>query len=204
MFRRSFLIGAPLALAGCATESVWAPDVVLDRVRYVDPGPKSLTLITMRNVGSGRGAHSALLINASERVLWDPAGSFKHETIPERNDLIYGVSPRISDFYISYHSRETFYTDIQEVEVSPEVAEMAFAAARVAGPVQQANCARVTSQILRSLPGFEFIRVTWFPEKLEEQFAKVPGVKFRTLHEDDADDKSVAAAQIDAAIRAGQ
>ena len=88
MKRRTFMIGAPVALAGCGTalrEDVFAPQSELDRVRYTHPGPSSLTLFTMKNTGSNNGAHSGLMINASERVLWDPAGTFGHPLIPERN-----------------------------------------------------------------------------------------------------------------------
>lgn len=202
MKRRSFIFGAPLVLAACTTPPVkWSSDDLIQRMRYRHDGPPRLTLLTMRNVGTGRGAHTALMINASERVLWDPAGSFGHELIPERHDVVYGITPRIEQYYISYHSRKTFYTDIQEVDVSAEVAEMAFAAARAYGPVPQALCAKSTSTILHGLPGFESIKVTYFPELLEEDFGKIPGVTFRTYHEEDSDDKTVAAAEIDRDIR---
>lgn len=204
MDRRHFVLGLPLALAACGAEQVWAPDELVNANIYHHDGPPRLTLMTMKNVGSDNGAHTSLMINASQRVIWDPAGSFKHYTIPERNDVIFGVTPRIEQFYISYHSRETYYTVLQEVDVSPEVAEMALRSAMAYGSVPKANCSRATSQILHGLPGFGGIRVTMFPNKLEEDFAKIPGVRSWVYRENDADDKSVAAAQIDAAIRAGQ
>ena len=92
MKRRAFMLGAPAILMGCGTvlrEEVLAPQADIDRVAYVHPGPKSLTLLTMKNTGSGNGAHSGLMINASQRVLWYPAGTFGHETIPERLSLIH-------------------------------------------------------------------------------------------------------------------
>ena len=196
MDRRSFLIGAPLALAGCAAEPVWAPDNQVASMRYHHDGPPRLTLMTMRNVGSGRGAHTSLMVNASERVIWDPAGSFKHPSIPERNDVIIGVTPQIEDYYISYHSRATFYTVVQELDVSADVAEHALRAVMTHGAVQKANCARSTSAILKSLPGFEHIRVTFFPETLETQFGKLPGVRTREVREDDSDDNAQVLYQI--------
>lgn len=158
----------------------------------------------MRNVGSGNGAHTSLLINASQRVLFDPAGSFKQQVMPERNDVLFGVTPRLEKFYVSYHARETYYVIGQTVDMSPEVAEQAFNLALQAGPVPQAQCARSTSRMLRQLPGFEGIRQTWGPNKIMEDFAELPGVETTEYWEDDADDKTLALEEISAILREGQ
>ena len=201
MDRRRFLIGLPLALAGCAAQEVWAPDDVVSRAIYREPGRKYLTLYTMKNVGSDSGAHSALLINASQRVLFDPAGTFQQQVMPERNDVLFGVSPRYETLYVSFHARETFYVIGQTVDVTPEVAEQALNLAMQLGPVPQANCARVTSRLLRQLPGFGSIRQTWGPNIVAEDFGKLPGVETLEYREDDADDKTIAAAEIAAMLR---
>jgi len=74
--RRTFIFGAPMALAACGGgDPVWAPDDVVNAAVYRSTGERSLTLYTMRNVGSGNGAHSSLLVDASQRVMFDPAGS---------------------------------------------------------------------------------------------------------------------------------
>jgi hypothetical protein len=193
-----------LALSACTAQEVWAPDDVVTRAIHSEPGPKHITLYTMKNIGSGNGAHSALLINASQRVMFDPAGSFEQEQMPERNDVLFGVTPRLEEYYVSFHARVTYYVTGQKVAVSPEVAERALNLALVAGPVPQANCARVTSRILRQLPGFESLRQTWSPNRIDEDFAKLPGVETSEYRENDEDDKSVAAARINAALRTGQ
>ena len=208
MYRRTFLAtGGALALTACAApvpqRDVPSPEVVA-RAAYRHPGPSALTLFTMVNNKSGAGAHTSLMINASQRVIFDPAGSVRHETIPEVNDVLYGITPRIADFYARAHARTTFHCVIQRREVSADVAEQAFALARQRGPVAQAQCALVTSGILRELPGFTTIRQTWFPNQLAEQFGQLSGVETRTLYEDDADDKTVAIAEFDAAQRAAQ
>ncbi|MDX8346703.1 hypothetical protein SLH49_01780 [Cognatiyoonia sp. IB215446] len=204
MDRRAFLIGLPLALSGCTGQPVWAPDDVIERAIYRDPGPKHLTLYTMRNVRSDGGEHSALLINASQRVIFDPAGAWKQDRMPERNDVLFGASPQLEDYYVSFHARITYYVVGRKVPVAPEVAEKALNLALVAGPVGQANCARYTSRIVRQLPGFESVRQTWWPGKLDNDFGRLPGVETTEYREDDDDDKSVAAREIDAALRAGQ
>lgn len=208
MKRRTFFLSAPLALAACGNvvlrDEPLASQAEVDRVRYVAEGPKRLTLLTMKNVSSGNGAHSGMIINASQQVLWDPAGNFGSSVIPERNDVHFGITPQIADLYVSYHSRETYYTVIQEVDVAPEVAEMALQLAIANGPTPSAACASHTSRMLSQLPGFGSIRRTLFPNNLQDQFAKIPGVRTREHRENDSDDKSVAAAQIDAILTAGQ
>jgi hypothetical protein len=204
MHRRTFIVGLPMALAACGGEQVWAPDDLVARSVYRFDGPPSLTLFTMKNEGSGNGAHTSLMINASQRVLWDPAGTFGHSSIPERNDVLFGITPRIEQYYISYHSRITYFTEIQELDVPAATAERALQLVMGYGAVAKANCTRATSDILRQLPGFGSIRTTFFPDNLAKQFALFPGVKTSEHHETDADDKSVAAAQINAALATGQ
>jgi len=202
--RRQFLIGLPLALSGCAAQSVWAPDDVVSRAIARGTGPKSLTLYTMKNVASGNGAHTALMIDASQRVLFDPAGSFEQPQMPERNDVLFGVTPTLEQYYVSYHARVTFYVIGQRIEVAPEIAERALNLALVAGPVPQAGCTRSTSRILRQLPGFEGLRQTHFPNKLGDDFGALPGVQTKLYRENDADDKMIAARDIAAALTATQ
>lgn len=207
MKRRAFVLSAPLALAGCGTvlrKEVLASPAEVNRVAYTHPGPPRLTLLTMKNTNSGNGAHTGLMISASQRVLWDPAGTFGHESIPERNDVHFGITPRLEQYYISYHSRVTYYTLIQELDVTPEVAEMALRLAIANGPTPKAACTTHTSRMLRQLPGFTHFRVSMFPNNLSDQFAQMPGVRSREYRESDSDDKAVAAAQIDAAITATQ
>lgn len=204
MKRRHFVIGLPLALSACAAEQVWAPDDVISRAVVSGTEPSYLTLFTMKNVGSDNGAHSALMINASQRVIFDPAGSWEQSQMPERNDVLFGVTSQLEQYYISYHARVTYYVVAQKIEVRPDIAEQALNMALVAGPVAQANCTRYTSRLLRSLPGFGSIRQTWFPNNLSDDFGKLPGVVTREYRENDPDDKTIAAREIDAALKAQQ
>ena len=200
--RRRFLIGLPTALSACTAQDVWAPDDVVSQAIYREPGPKYLTLYTMKNTGSDNGAHSALLINASQRVLFDPAGSWEQDQMPERNDVLFGVSPRLENYYVSFHARVTYYVVGQTVSVSPDIAEQALTLALDAGPAPQANCSRFTSRLLRQLPEFDGIRQTWSPNKLSDDFALLSGVSYQEYRENDADDKEVAARQIQMALEA--
>ncbi|ARO13741.1 lipoprotein [Ketogulonicigenium robustum] len=186
--RRAFLLGLPLAVAGCAAQGIWATDDAVQRVAYRSDEAPYLRLFTVRNVGSGNGAHSALLINASQRVLFDPAGSWISSALAERNDLLYGFSPIEEARYLSYHARKTYYIVAQRIAVPAPVAEQAFALARDAGPVSKSMCTNSISRLLKQLPGFEGIRTSFFPEALERRFGALPGIETEMIYEDDPDD----------------
>ena len=185
-----FAVCAAMMVSGCAAERVWAPDEEVSRAAYRHDGPSRLTLYTMLNNSTGAGAHSALMVNGSQRVIFDPAGSFnKSKALPERNDVLFGITPQVEDVYTRYHARETFRVKVQKLDVSPEVARMTEQAVMVYGPVPQAMCANSTSDVLASVfPGQ--VSQTWSPRKLSEQFAQLPGTTERVLREYDSDDNS--------------
>ena len=178
---------ALFGLSACAGDSVYAPQEAVTAARYVAAPPTSITLYTVINNRSGAGAHSGLLINASQQVMFDPAGSWKHPRVPERNDVHYGITPRIVNFYIDYHARETFRVIEQTVVVSPGVAELIKQRAEAYGAVPKAQCSSSISAILKGVPGFEAVGSTWYPKKLSDAFGKLPGVTSRTITDDSAD-----------------
>ena len=106
---------ATCVLGSCTAPKVWAPDDAVARATYRHEGPPRLTLFTMINNRTGSGAHTSLMINGSQRVIFDPAGSFKHETLPERNDVVYGITPPVADVYTRFHARKTFHVKVQAV-----------------------------------------------------------------------------------------
>ena len=190
MHKLLFLVVFPLFLAACGAEPKWAPDEDVQRVKYRHDGPPSLTLFTVVSNRSNAGAHAGLMINGSQRILFDPAGTWWSPSIPERNDVHYGINPRVLSYYIDYHTRETYHTVMQTVEVSPEVAEAALRAAQAHGAAPKAYCTQSITTVLSGLPGFESIKTTFYPLKAMEQFSKIPGVKTHTVRDDDADDNS--------------
>lgn len=181
---------AILSLAGCAAESVWAPDDVVARASYRHDGPPRLTVFTMLNNNNNNGAHTALMINGSQRVIFDPAGSFnKNNILPERNDVLFGITPEVADVYTRYHARKTFRVRIQELDVSPELAERALQLVKANGPVPNAACSLATSRILAQLfPGQ--VRTSWSPRRTADEFGRIPGVREQELYEYDSDDNS--------------
>ncbi|MEO0814443.1 MAG: hypothetical protein AAFY60_16405 [Myxococcota bacterium] len=181
---------ALLLLGGCAAEPVWAPEDAVQRALYRHAGGPSITLFTMVNNRTGEGAHAGLMVSASQRVIFDPAGTFWHPTLPERNDVHFGIKPSALDFYIDYHARETYHVVVQTLAVSPEQAERALGLVQSYGAVPKAHCTKAITTVLRQVPGFEGMRSTWFPAKARDAFSSYPNVVTRRVFDDDPDDHS--------------
>ena len=189
MVARAFgALGVCVMLAACADppEIPYASDARVKASAYRAPGPASITLFTMVNNRSGSGGHSALMINGSQRVIYDPAGSFENERVPEQEDVLYGVTPAVVAGYKSAHARSTYHVVSQTIEVTPEQAEIALQLAEASGPIPRAFCTNATTGLLRQVPGFGDIRQTFFPTNLMEQMASRPGVVEERYYEDDA------------------
>ncbi|PTV96245.1 hypothetical protein C8J27_10239 [Rhodobacter aestuarii] len=189
--RRLFIcMTAPVALAACGAEPVWAPDEAVQAAHYSTGKPPSVTLFTVIGTTTGAGGHSALMIDGSERVIFDPAGTWKHPTVPERNDVDYGITDQMYKFYIDYHSRETWFVREQTLPVSPAIAEALIDRVEANGAVAKMMCANETSAILRDIPGFESIPQTTSPVKLSKAFGQLPGVVTDDHYDNDPDDNS--------------
>ena len=165
-----------VVLTACGADGQFASDEAVARAHYVSTDPPSITLITSINNRSNTGAHSALIINGSERILFDPSGSWDQPAAPERNDVRFGMSPPFLLNYLQYQGIDPFRVVQQTVIVTPEVAALAIVAAENYGAVPKAACTTATSKILRGLPGFEGLASTLFPKALSKSFATLPGV----------------------------
>lgn len=185
MINRIFLaFVAILLLAGC--EFYREADVVeVQRASYTSPEPPSITLLSMVDNSDGRSAHSALLISASEQVIYDPAGTFQHPDLPRRGDVHYGVTPRFLDYYERYHARFSHYVQAQKVYVSPETAEQILVNAKAHGKTPKMFCAGSVTSALRSVEPFTGVRTSFFPESVRRDFAKIPGVQDSYIREND-------------------
>ncbi|NNU79691.1 hypothetical protein HMH01_04475 [Halovulum dunhuangense] len=170
--------------AACAVETGAPPDEIA-RARHVSGEAPYIAVVSMVDNTDGRAAHSALVINASERVIYDPAGTFDHPDMPERGDIHYGADDRMISYYERYHARFSHHVHVQKIPVSPAVAEMALRRAQAQGPSPKMFCTVHTTEVLRDVPGFEGLRVSFFPEVLREQIAAFPGVENRYRYEQD-------------------
>lgn len=203
---RPAIVACALLLAGCGltAEPVWAPDAEVQRAVYVHDAPASVTLYTVINNRSGESGHTAVMVNGAQRIMWDPAGTWWNPASPERNDVHYGISPRMEEIYIDYHARETWRVVVQEIPVSRATADGLIAAFEANGAVGKAQCARVTSRILGRFPEFAGTPVTWYPKRLMDHVDTLPGVTVSVVYDDDDDNNQPLLAQQVANGRAGR
>lgn len=183
----ALLLAGALVLAGCAGTAGRENSLqeVADAA-YRAPGQPSLTLITVINNRTGSGGHTALMISGSQRVIFDPAGSFRDERVVERGDVLYGISPAWFRAYQSAHARASHHVVTQTIPVTAAQAETALRLVQANGPVPGAYCAQSTTGILAQLEGFGSIRRTFFPTNLMAQFGALPNVRTDTYFENDA------------------
>jgi hypothetical protein len=192
-----------LVMAGCAAKQQPNADpAVVAAVAYRAPGPATLTLYTMINNRTGQGGHTSLMINASERVIFDPSGSFRADIVPERDDVLFGVTPNVELAYRGSHARSTHHVLVQEIEVTTEQAEIAYRLALSNGPVPGAFCTSATSKLLQGVPGFENIKSVLYPTKLSSQIETIPGVRSTRYYEDDSADLQDGLARSNATLNA--
>ena len=186
MKRRVFLAASlPAMLAACGADNIWASDEQVRAARYVSPEPPSITLFTVIGIPRGEGGHSALMINGSQRVIYDPAGSWGHPQIPERHDVLYGINDNFKHFYIDYHARSTYWVAEDTVPVSREVADLAIRRAEQNGAANKSFCAVETGTVLRGVPGFEGAPTGFSPTKLRNWFLTLPGVQSQKFQDGD-------------------
>jgi len=172
-------------LAACAEKGKESSPQAVATAAFAHTGQPKITLITMINNRTGSGGHTALLVQGTQSVIFDPAGSFEHEKIAERGDVLYGMSPKWIQIYKSAHARTNYHVVSQEFAVTPAQAARAMQLIEDSGPVSSAFCANATSGILRQVPGFQSIKQGFYPLKLMEQVEGLSGVNTTRYYEDD-------------------
>lgn len=170
--------------AACAVEE-GASVQDISTARAVTGNPPSISVVTMVKRSDNSAAHSALVINGSHQVIYDPAGSFKHPELIERGDVLFGANDRLVNYYERYHARSAYYVHVQKFDVSADVAETALARAQAQGPSPKMFCNIHTVAVLNDIPGFGGLKSSFFPEDLRRQIALKPGVQNRYLYEED-------------------
>lgn len=184
--KRLFLaLAAVAALSGCIRNPDFQPPAQMAALAVPNRGPNEVVLYTVVNRRTGAGAHTALGVNASERVLFDPAGSFKAEGVTRSGDVLYGYTPPVEKAFSSAHARTQYLVNKVTIPVSPEVAQMALQRVKTNGPVGAAHCAQSTSTILAGLPGFQSIKPTYYPVDLQNQFKAISGATATQIVEND-------------------
>lgn len=174
-----------MACEGSEKNAPIASSMEIQQAAYISSLPNSITLMTMVKENGDFGEHSGLLINASQQVLYDPAGTFRHSTSPNARDVNYGMHPAMVEYYKSYHARRGYYVVAQEIQVSPEIAELIFQRAVAQGETAKLRCGISVSSVLNGLPMFANIPTTYYPGKIMQRFGEVPNVTTTYVYEDD-------------------
>lgn len=179
-------LGFSLILSACANPNAGtAPADEIVASRFANPEPAYISLLTMVNSNSGFGEHAALLINGSQQIIYDPAGSFRHSELPRRDDVVYGVTPLYADYYNSYHARFGYYVRVQRLEITRAQADAMIAASIARGSVPKLWCASAIADVLDDFPQFSDIRPTFFPGAIMKRVANIPGIVTTEIREDD-------------------
>ncbi len=139
----------------------------------------------MVNNRTGRSAHSGLLINGSQQVLYDPAGTFTHPDLPRRGDIHYGMTPRFVDYYERYHARFDYFVEAQKVPISRATADQLIANAQARGESMKMTCGLDVADVLKPVPPFQGVPTSFFPEALRDYFEALPGVEDSYVYESD-------------------
>ena len=187
MFQRTLTalcLGSALLLAACVNNTV-APPEDIAAMRFESAEAPFVSLITMVNDKSNGGEHSALLINGSQQILYDPAGTFRHSRVRRSEDIMYGMTEGLNDYYNSYHARFGYFVQVQKLAISLEQADAMIARAQAEGAVPKLTCGRATSDILNDFPQFAHIRTTYFPGRIMKKFGAIDGVQTTIIREDD-------------------
>lgn len=172
-------------LSACADFENDDPAVVSSRT-YVSEEAPFVALLTMVNDSGDHGEHSGILINASQTVLYDPAGSFRYEEeLARSRDIHYGMSPTMVDYYQRYHARFGYHVVTQKIYISAEEAEALFRMANQIGTTGQLRCGLSASSVLNSIPRFSNIPTTYWPGKIMNAMADVPGIVTTYTRESD-------------------
>ena len=183
--RSIIAISMMVVLSACADFENDDPAVVSSRM-YVSEEAPFVALLTMVNESGDYGEHSGILINASQTVLYDPAGSFRYEEeLARSRDIHYGMSPRMVDYYKRYHARFGYYVVSQKIYITAEEAEALFREANRIGTTGQLRCGLSASSVLNSIPRFANIPTTYWPGKIMDAMAEVPGIETSYTREND-------------------
>ncbi len=180
-----------MALAGCVAPP--GPQASREEVvarRYTAPDRPYIELISNVRTSNGEAAHTAMVINASQRVVYNPAGTWWHPDAPERGDLHYGFTPAMERWFIDYHARETFQVEVQRRYVSAETAEAVLRRAEATGGASEGFCTYVIGDVLNGAPEFEGFPRAFFPGQAKRAFGRLPGVTTQVYTDDDRDDRS--------------
>lgn len=183
--RTGVVLGALMALAGCAGASDAEFEEISRTIAYRPSGSPSATLITSQEVNGSGEIHAALVVKASQQVIYDPSGSFIDPGTRRIGDALYGVTPEILEKFALHQADRRHNAVLQTASVDPESAETLLQRVRRAGGAFPGFCAATIADVISGVGPFASVRETMWPSDLSEDFASIEGVETRIVTDDD-------------------
>ncbi|MXU66811.1 hypothetical protein [Oceanomicrobium pacificus] len=176
-----------LTLLGACADNTASPPEEIARAAYQSGEPPYIEVLSMVSEKTGQSDHTGVVVNApSQRVLYDPAGNFKHPSMPHKGDVFYGASDRMVDYYKRFHARFGFYVQSQKVYVSASEAEQFLREIESRPPTRNVFCGASTASVLRTAPSFSDYMSAWFlPETVRINVSRMPNVVTTDFYEND-------------------
>lgn len=180
----SATLGLVLAasLQGCAGALYSNPPDVAKRDSYTAQTAPEIGLVTITHKPTQFMWHSALLINADERILYESGGYWIDSEDRRLGDVHYNLTDaRLNDYVARRGNPKVWKVTLHRVDVSPEVAQEAKRRAEENQLVLAGFCAVGVAEVLKDLPGFDHIGHVLLPHDLTPRFDEIPGVRVEVL-----------------------
>ena len=158
-----------------------APEVAA-RAHYVHNGPPEIALITIIHKPTDFMWHSALLINADERVLFESGGFWNDPDDHRLNDIVFNMTDERLAKYADHRGNLAVWDIVMHrVPVSAQVAMAAKQRAMGHESVVAGFCAQGVASVLQVVPGLEGLGNVILPHDLVPLMEKMPGVRIERL-----------------------
>jgi hypothetical protein len=180
-----------LLLAGCGGLDPSADADLLQELRaetsyFPDNAPPSATLLLSEHKGGSGAVHAALVITGSERVIYDPSGSFTHPDTRRLGDVVYGASDPVVEMFALHNADKDHDAMMRRIPLSAEEAEQMLARARSRGGAMPGYCAKSVADVMRAAPRFAAMRDTFWPSNVLEDFVQFGPVETRVVSDTDS------------------
>lgn len=171
-----------ISLSGCAGTLYSSPPDVAKRDRHSPEAAPEIALVTVMHKPTRFMWHSALLITADERILYESGGYWIDPENRRLGDVHYNMNDaRLRDYVARRGNPKVWEITLHRVAVPKEVAQEAKHRAETNQLVLGGFCAVGVAELLKGLPGFDHIGPVLLPHDLVPRFAEIPGVRLEVL-----------------------
>lgn len=171
-----------LSLSGCAGMMYSSPPEIAQRDRYSPQAEPEISLLTITHKPTSFMWHSALLITADERILYESGGYWKDPEDRRLADVHYNLTDeRLRDYIARRGDPDVWQITLHRVEVSEDIALEAKRRAQTNQLVLGGFCAMGVAEVLKGLPGFDHLGPVFLPHDLVPVFEEIPDVELEVL-----------------------